>query len=828
MQRLSIARSFRLALVGLTLVLAVIAALGLAGLNTARQSYENTLSATNALTTAAANLYTAGVVEQEVLRDTHGPGAASVIRRAADSYQSTAAVARMRAAGDPPSLRLVDRAAAAEAGARRLASRGQLAAAGASFSTARGLLTAVQSRQQTRDRLARRHAASESQRDLIIVAIAGVLALLSALGLGSALIAAMRNPLEELLKATRQLASGALDRRVRPSGPKELRELATAFNAMGDALLTAGRRLEDERRRLAVTIESLHDALIVTEPGSGKIAAVNPAVRELVPELTVGGSVDTEISPLPPFEATLDHEVFVEHGGKTLSVTAARLGSGEDDAGVVWTVRDTTARARLERAKTEFVATASHELRSPLTSIKGFVELLHRSPENMTKRQKEFVEIILKSTDRLTELVSHLLDVARIDADHVEIDRRPIDAGEAVREVVQLMGPRIEEKNQRLALHIAPRVGLTMADPARLRQIVANLLTNAHLYTEEGGSIDVRVDPERAWIQITVADTGVGMSEEEASRVFERFFRGRDGGAQAPGTGLGLSIVKSLVELHGGRIELESEPGAGSTFRVMLPAAIPAPETVPSLEAIRGRRVLIVDDEGEIAELIAGQLTPLGVEADIASSGSEALGMLRTSRYDAITLDVLMPGMSGLEVLAEIRANADLRGVPIVFVSVFSGRRELAGEWVVAKPIDADELRNVLAAAVEAGRSRVLVVGRPEMRPVLEPALDELHINYQWELTGVAAARVCAERRFEVALVDVGVRNPQAVLQALDLRGRRLRRAAILFSDGHSPTPPGIQRLGLEVVPLDQAASAVLVAVAREQSKAAPGSRAVG
>jgi signal transduction histidine kinase/DNA-binding response OmpR family regulator len=828
MQRHSIGRSFRLALVGLTVVLAVIAALGLAGLYTARQSYENTLSATNALTTSAANLYTAGVAEQEVLRDSRGPGAPAARQRVVATYQHLAAVARTRAAGDRASLHFVDRAVAAEATARRLAGQGHLTQAGASFSTARDQLTHLQGRQGARDRLARDHAASQSKKDLIIVAIAGVLALLAALGLGSTLIAAMRNPLEELLAATRELAAGGLDRRVAPSGPRELRELAMAFNAMGDALQAAGRHLEDERRRLQVTIESLRDALLVTEPGSGKVAAVNPAAGQLVPELVVGSRVDGEDSPLPPLEAALDQEAFVDHGGRTLSVTAARLGSGEHDAGAVWTVRDTTERARLERAKSEFVATASHELRSPLTSIKGFVELLHRSPETMTDRQREFIEIILKSTDRLTELVSHLLDVARIDADHVEIDRRPIDTGEAVREVAQLMGPRIEERHQHLTVHIAPRVGLALADPARLRQIVANLLTNAHLYTEEGGAIDVRVEPERAWIQISVADTGVGMTPEEASQVFERFYRGRDGGSQTPGTGLGMSIVKSLVELHGGRIEVESEPGAGSTFRVMLPAAIPAPETVPSLEAIRGRRVLIVDDEREIAELIAGQLTPLGVHAEIASNGADALEMLRASRYDAVTLDVLMPGMSGLEVLAEIRADPNLRSVPIVFVSVFSGRRELAGEWVVSKPIDADELRNVLAAAAEARRSRVLVVGRAEVREILEPALVELHINYQWEQTGAAAARVCAERRFEVALVDVGVRNPQAVLQALDLRGRRLRRAAILFSDGHTPTPPGVKRLGLEVVPLDQAAGAVLVAVAREQSKPVQGSRAVG
>jgi DNA-binding response OmpR family regulator len=148
-----------------------------------------------------------------------------------------------------------------------------------------------------------------------------------------------------------------------------------------------------------------------------------------------------------------------------------------------------------------------------------------------------------------------------------------------------------------------------------------------------------------------------------------------------------------------------------------------------------------------------------------------------------------------------------------VFVSVFAGRPELAGEWVVSKPIDADELREVLAAAVRAGRSRVLVVGRPHMQVALEPALDELGIEHQWETTGAAAARVCGERRFEVALIDVGIRNPQAALQALDLRGRRLRRAVILFSDDDTPTPGGLVKLGMQVVPLEEAAQALLEAL---------------
>ena len=182
-----------------------------------------------------------------------------------------------------------------------------------------------------------------------------------------------------------------------------------------------------------------------------------------------------------------------------------------------------------------------------------------------------------------------------------------------------------------------------------------------------------------------------------------------------------------------------------------------------------------------------------------------------------MTLDILMPGMDGFEVLHAIRQDRMLRTTPIVFVSVFSGSHELAGEWVVAKPIDADELRDVLGAAVRAGRSSVLVVGRDELQPVLEPALDEFGIEHHWELTGPAAARVCEERRFEVALVDVGIRNPQAVLQALDLRGRRLRRAVILFSDSETPTPTGVNRLGMEVVPAEEAAGAVLAALRAER-----------
>ncbi|HWF34575.1 MAG TPA: ATP-binding protein [Solirubrobacteraceae bacterium] len=813
MQRFSIARSLRLTLIALTLALAVLAAVGVASLYQARQSYENTLASSSALATAGANLLAAGAVEESALRAPRGTAGNNARRAATAEYASTAHAAATLAAADPPSTRLIAAQVRAEDQARRLAARGGLATAAATdgpLASARLLAAQLQARQQERQQHARTTARSASRRDVLLVAIAAVLALVGAIVVITLLVSSMRGPLDALVTATGRLAAGELGQPVVPAGPRELRDLGAAFNAMSSDLATAQRHLEDERQRLAATIESLGDALIVTESDARTIAAVNPRVRELLPGLIPGGRVDAEPSPLPPLRTALSGETTVEHAGRTLAVTAATLGEGSH--AVVWTVRDMSERARLERAKSEFVATASHELRSPLTSIKGFVELLERSPD-LTSRQREFVDIILRSTDRLVDLVNDLLDVARIEADRVELNRRPIDIGETVREVAELMGPRVADKHQRLDVRVAPVLPAALADATRVRQIVANLLTNAHLYSGDGGTIEISVRSNHGWVEIVVADNGPGMSRDEVDRVFERFYRGGDDGTRAPGTGLGLSIVKSLVDLQEGEIEIDSEQGRGTTFRVRLPCAGGVSDVARSISAMRGRRVLVVDDERDIADLIAGQLVALDVRTEIVTSGEAALARLRAEHFDAVTLDILMPGTDGFDVLREIRADERLRHTPIVFVSVFSGRRELTGEFVVGKPIDADELREVLGAAVLAGRSRVLVVGRDEMRSALEPAIRELAIEHVWETSGPAAARVCSERRFEVALVDAGIRNPQAVLQALDLRGRRVRQAVILFSDGAETAPAGIERLGIEVVPVKDAANALLAAL---------------
>jgi CheY-like chemotaxis protein len=307
-----------------------------------------------------------------------------------------------------------------------------------------------------------------------------------------------------------------------------------------------------------------------------------------------------------------------------------------------------------------------------------------------------------------------------------------------------------------------------------------------------------------------VADNGTGMGSEELEVAFERF-AGRGGGEG--GTGLGLSIVRSLVELQRGSVEAESELGEGSRFTVRLPAEAPGALRRPEPRAaIRGRRVLVVDDEPESADAIAGHLRAFGAEAVTVNSGEEALQRLRDDQFDALTLDVFMPERNGFDVLRALRSDPGLRRTPVVVVSVFSGNEALFGEWRLAKPVKAEELADALGSAVLAGRTRLLVVGRSQVRPELEPALLRLGLDHEWVTSGAAAARACADHRFEVALVDAGMRDPRAVLEQVDLRGRRVGRAVLVFTSGEDDT-------GLEdAVPLPEAAGAVLEALSEQVS----------
>lgn len=570
MRQPSLARSLRVALLGLSLAFAALAGFGVAALYDSRQRYEDSISRAYELQSAAAGLVAAGVVEEAILRGQAAPGSRG---RAERAFGDAARRANRLARTDRGSSRLVNRAIAAEDRGRRAATAIRLRRLAAKpdplarpLGRARKAATGLARRQPGRRALARRQARARSRRAFAAILGGGGLALLVALALVTALTARMRRPLDDLVVATRRLAGGELGRRVQPAGPAELRQLASAFNAMSGDLAAAQARIESERERLEVIIASLGDALIVLD-ATGRVTAANPQASRLLPELVRAGSVRKARRALPPLTEALAGEAAVTYGDRTLAVTAARLG---DDGATVWTVRDVSERTRLDRLKSEFVATASHELRSPLTSIKGFVELLGMTDE-LSARQRSYVDIVLRSTDRLVDLVNDLLDVARVEADHVELKVRAMDLAEPVAEAAELLAPRVAEKEQELELSL-DGLPLALADPGRIRQVFANLLTNAHLYTDPGGRIAVRGRADGAWVEVDVSDTGPGMTAVELEHVFDRFYRG-GAPADTPGSGLGLAIVKSLVDLHGGRIAVDSAPGHGTTFRVRLPRA---------------------------------------------------------------------------------------------------------------------------------------------------------------------------------------------------------------------------------------------------------------
>jgi signal transduction histidine kinase len=234
-------------------------------------------------------------------------------------------------------------------------------------------------------------------------------------------------------------------------------------------------------------------------------------------------------------------------------------------------------RDQLDRMKDEFVLTASHELRSPLTSVQGFAELLMLEREKLEPKQAETVEIILDNTRHVVRLLNDLLDLARSDAGQLTIAPEPTEVATLVEEATRTLRGQTAARDQTLAEEIEPDLPKVDADRDRIRQVLVNLLTNANEYCPEGATIEVKARRDGAEVEIAVIDDGPGIPNGQLEHIFERFTRGNAGLTQrVGGTGLGLAISKSLVDLHGGTIAAESTVGEGSTFRFRLPLASPA------------------------------------------------------------------------------------------------------------------------------------------------------------------------------------------------------------------------------------------------------------
>jgi signal transduction histidine kinase len=241
--------------------------------------------------------------------------------------------------------------------------------------------------------------------------------------------------------------------------------------------------------------------------------------------------------------------------------------------GRLFVFRDVTREREVDRMKTEFVSLVSHELRTPLTSIKGFTQMvLEGDAGEINEEVQEFLGIALNNTDRLIALVNDLLDISRIESGRVQLKSEAVDLNAAVETVAATMQGKLREKEQQLAVSVDPAATCVTGDRDKLVQVLTNYVSNAHKYTEPGGSIRVVVSRQGDFARVAVSDNGHGIAPEDQARLFSRFYRvDNEMTREVGGTGLGLSIVKQLIELQGGEVGVQSELGAGSTFTFTIP-----------------------------------------------------------------------------------------------------------------------------------------------------------------------------------------------------------------------------------------------------------------
>ena len=427
--------------------------------------------------------------------------------------------------------------------------------------------------------------------------------------------------------------------------------------------------------------------------------------------------------------------IFTERAERLVLGVAGQAGVAIDNARLfeerkLLLEREREARTHAERMsemKDEFLATLSHELRTPLGAILGWAQVIGNRPMQ-AEELKRAVEVIERNARAQTRLIEDLLDMSRITSGQVRLDVQAIDPSALVEAALETVRPGAEAKEIRLEKLLDPKAGPVTGDPGRLQQVVWNLLSNAIKFTPKGGKVQVVLQRVNSHIEVSVADTGIGIRPDFLPHVFDRF-RQADGSTtrRHGGLGLGLAIAKHLVELHGGTLRAASQgEGCGATFTINLPLTVvqavgsgarthpAAPAHEPAAAALpdlSGLTVLAVDDEADARELIRRLLQDCGARVLVAASVAEALAVFERHRPDLVVSDIGMPDADGFELVRRLRRLGRERGgdVPAIALTAFARAEDRmkvlrAGfRMHIAKPVEAAEL--CLAVASAAGRA---------------------------------------------------------------------------------------------------------------------------
>jgi len=435
--------------------------------------------------------------------------------------------------------------------------------------------------------------------------------------------------------------------------------------------------------------------------------------------------------------------------------------------------REAEAAAAASRAKSMFLANMSHELRTPLNSIIGYSEMMEEEATSLGQTQTvSDLKKILLAGRHLLRLINDILDFARIEAGKTTLFIESFDICQMSRDAAETIRPLIERQGNRLELACPADIGAMDSDLTRIRQCLFNLLGNAAKFTEKG---TVRLDVARfirqgePWIEMRISDTGIGISDEQLSRLFTPFSQADPAiHRKYGGSGLGLAITRQFCWLMGGDVSVDSQEGKGSTFTIRLPASCrretPAPAAASSLSpSLRGRAssvVLVIDDEESARELMVRHLEREGFSVVAASSGPEGLRLAREIRPAAITLDVVMPQMDGWAVLTALKADPNLASVPVIMLSMVDDKGmgyALGAADYLLKPVGRGELAELLEPyKTEKANLPVLVVeDDDDTRNLLQRTLQIEGWSVMTAEDGQAALRCVAERRPALILLDL-------------------------------------------------------------------------
>ena len=423
----------------------------------------------------------------------------------------------------------------------------------------------------------------EFQKDLLK---AGAAALAVALGVALISVRRISRPLRELVALTGRIGSGHRDAVPSLDSRDEFGRLARAFVEMADRIEEKVSELSRERTQLAAILSSLIEGVVALDD-QGHLLFLNPAAEQFfgVSSSEVKGRTFLEGLRQSPLNDVLGQalqekrpitrEISVHSPAeRTLSVHAMLVNYGGIQTGVLATLHDVTELRKLENVRREFVANVSHELKTPLTSIKGYAETLLEGAIDDPKHNRAFLQTIHEHTKNLSRLIDDVLNLSTIEAQRVTYRFEPVAVNEVVGRIINALDPMAKTKKVSIVTEWPKSMPMIRADREKFAQIVMNLLENAIKFNKAGGQVRIIAEPDEKALKIRVEDTGRGIAPEDLPRIFERFYRGnKDRSHDIPGTGLGLAIVKHLTEAHQGTVAVQSILGQGSTFLVTLPLA---------------------------------------------------------------------------------------------------------------------------------------------------------------------------------------------------------------------------------------------------------------